>query len=244
MNSKALFLTTAALGTFSVGTLWADTSALIHPIRERLEYLEQVSVVGNIRKQIPFARRMKHKLVRTAGPLMPLFKQNGIELTDSHQFVTLDPSVDRWRERLKKMDSKQFCAAAELALAAGILAVDVIPPSQPIRNFMDVLVDERHPSPDVTRDRARALWTFRYINALPQHWFPKECLEVAKTAKIRTDYIFDRHKPLGAAIGMCARPMNAHYIEAEVEARRMQEPEGWGLERVPGAIENLLADVP
>ena len=149
----------------------------------------------------------------------------------------------RWLRKVKR--SKNRCELLKLAYLYSIWSVTTLEPSFQYQDLFDHLLSTEPSNEELdnyTRDQRRASYAFRFLKVVPKELFPQDCRLDAKRSllsefELRFNFIFNElgRKPLGFALYMCGRPMNAHYIDEMVWDSR-QEPKGWSaikLENVP-----------
>jgi hypothetical protein len=94
---------------------------------------------------------------------------------------------------------------------------------------------------NLERDRERAKYAFRWLASIPAEQFPVDCRGPYRRSlydefQLRYDSIegeLPARKPLGFAIGMCGRTMNAHYIDDMVVDGTQDSPYGWSKDTIP-----------
>ncbi len=193
-----------------------DPNGEIHSLRLFLEREEQTCVYG--RNQETVCEGQRRLLNEIVEPLKAAFAFYDIKATrpfDSWDFKTWNAEEkNAWEERISNISDENLCKALELAYIFSVWQVSVLEPTTPVQSMRDILVKEM--TEEIRSDQRRAAWPFRYLHFLDKKVFPAACSELKTETELRWDFIFKTkpmRKPLGFAVGMCGRPMNAHYID-------------------------------
>jgi hypothetical protein len=239
---------TAPLGRAEASEARVETGrgAIFRTLATDVDTLEQQCRFGGPEAQIPFATRQIARFRNLESRLTTpddLYDRYGLaradvtdDFTASKDDSTATFDQGEWYENYLALDDAEKCDAVRTAYFFGVFGLVTVPPLVPILGFRDVVFDD-HAAPATPEERERlakkieerriAAWQLRYIKALPASDIPdgpNGCRDVKVDADLRWTAIWDIHRALGYAIGMCGRPNASHYRD---EALVNQAPPGW-----------------
>lgn len=214
-------------------------------ILARIERLEQICAPWSDAKPNPqrtwserSGRRIKALGDEAERRLLAL-KENFIEAAQNWNFESWPEKKDGWTKKLRaeKTDAER-CRRLRLVYARAIARLDTLTPEHSIDGIFDIMIDKDKPLDAATRrDRERAAWELRYFftrdkkgriqETLKEKEIPADCHPMMAAARKRYEFIFTERRPLGIAIGMCARPMSAHYVDDDEKNPGWVQPQGW-----------------
>jgi hypothetical protein len=210
-------------------------SELIATALRRLLDLEQSIPRGGLEGQTKWETAFREKTTETMKPLARLLRAHDLRVKPvPEDWLTLRakshawPGAEGWAKDFEKLDETRRCGRARLAYAFGIWQLTGLTAEQPVKELNDLLVRDYTNVDMLWRDRARAGWAFRHAHAIPMDKVPAACADDVKDVPARWDYIFDADKrPTGLARFMCGRPMNSHWADDDIDAKKRPEPKGW-----------------
>ncbi len=234
-----------SLLALSTGSAWAQTSpsSLIQSseidrvLHQVLEHEQQSFQAINQNEKVQ--AWWKHAFETLVSPVQERFRardllgevspdQLDLWLMDA-QAGNLDTwsGVSTWKSAFLGASDQGRCEELALAYIAAVWQVSTMPPESPIVSGIDSFLIGI--SAEIAgKERARATWVFRYLRSIAVEDVPLNCQWIKVDADLRWDFIMkgDR-RALGFAVGMCGRPMNAHYIELEIDKGTKEIPSSW-----------------
>jgi hypothetical protein len=192
-----------------------------------LESIEQRTVFGGSEAQLGPVEKRKLELRDAVAPVEGLIYAQGmradVEPSD-WDFKRFDGNLP-WLRSLQFAPADKRCEMLTLAYIFAVWKLDTLEPETPILSMKDIRIKVETDA--VLRERRRAAWQLRYLHFIPTAVIPADCQHIAVEAEKRWNFIFTKRRALGFAIGMCGRPMSAHYLDDEVENKTRTAPEEW-----------------
>jgi hypothetical protein len=206
----------------------------------RLRNLEQVCIMAAPEEQLKRAQRIDERIMDLRKILEVRAKSEGLESLDAPEdyLSSKNPTwqmQDVWKARVEAASPERRCEWVELLSAVAIARLSTIPASKPICKFQDFICEDASDALFV-KDSRRLNWELRHLATIESEELPpkpescranlsemKERLQFAEPSKDKSA----NRWPLGRAIGMCGRPMSAHYLDQAYMDGKTSEPKAW-----------------
>lgn len=219
-----------------------DSTRSVSELRRRFYNIEQICFFGNDETTRESTKRVDVRMQDLEKALKERCEQLKVSIVDAPEnFLKGRETLDNWQgrelflDRFRSRNIEDRCRMVELLLTEAVARVSTIPPSKPICGFNDFACED---SSDelFQKDLRRLNWEFRYLKAIDDADLsegPEACRGMLREARERVAFAQPQpgevsRWPLGRAFGMCARPMNAHYLDDDVVNDKKEEPKGWG----------------
>jgi hypothetical protein len=208
----------------------------------RLRNLEQVCIMTAPQEQLKRAQRIDERMMDLRKILESRAESEALETQDAPEdYLAAETPTWKlqsvWKARVEAASLERRCEWVELLSAVAVARLSTIPASKPICGFQDFICEDVSDKLFV-RDTRRLNWELRYLAAIDSKDLPpkpescranlsemKERLQFAEPAKDKGAHRW----PLGRAIGMCGRPMSAHYLDQAFMDGKMSKPKAWKL---------------
>jgi hypothetical protein len=217
-----------------------DESRSTAELLARLRNLEQVCIMAAPAEQLKRAQRIDERIMDLRNILEVRAKSEAFESLEAPEdYLSAETPTwkmkEGWRARVEAASPERRCEWVELLSAVAVARLSSIPASKPICKFQDFICEDASDKLFV-RDTRRLNWELRYLSAIDSKELPpkpescranlsemKERLQFGEPAKDKGA----NRWPLGRAIGMCGRPMSAHYLDQAYMDGKTSEPKAW-----------------
>jgi len=209
-------------------------------ILARVRNLEQICIMGSPEDQMKRTPQIDERILDLRRILETRAQNAGLNAEEAPEdYLTAETprwnSEPVWKMRFDAASPERRCELVELATALSIARLSTLPASKQICKFQDFICDDSKEKL-FQRDLRRLQWELRYLSSidekdLPQR--PETCRKNLIEAKLRLSFAAPKESdtahrwPLGRAIGMCARPMSAHYLDKDFIDGKSSAPEAW-----------------